>query len=163
MPQTKLHFDNFGGMKFSRKVSPVTTPKDAAGKYKVVGAVLGSQNQTRHFSDEIKAMKSPLDEMRFERKVAQTAVHLSQTRKMSSSKPFVLFFNPVRHAASFYEKLQEVAHTEVVTSESREEFFKDVTDKYKNIFAIYRTSASGAVCTYPATYTLLKRYCPALT
>ncbi|KAL3469807.1 D-isomer specific 2-hydroxyacid dehydrogenase [Aspergillus californicus] len=64
---------------------------------------------------------------------------------MSSSKPFVLFFNPVRHAGPFYKKLQEIAHTEVVTSKSREEFFKDVTNKYKNIFAIYRTSASGTV------------------
>ncbi|CAI7655622.1 unnamed protein product [Penicillium pancosmium] len=64
---------------------------------------------------------------------------------MTSSKPFVLFFNPVRHAGSFYAKLQNVAHTEVVTSKNRDEFFKDVRDKYKNIFAIYRTSASGAV------------------
>lgn len=64
---------------------------------------------------------------------------------MASSKPFVLFFNPVKHAQPFYEKLQEVAHTEVVTSKSREEFFKDVEGKYKDIFAIYRTSASGAV------------------
>lgn len=64
---------------------------------------------------------------------------------MSSPKPFVLFFHPVRHAVPFFEKLQELAHTEVVTSKSREEFFKDITDKYKNIFAIYRTSASGIV------------------
>lgn len=66
---------------------------------------------------------------------------------MSSSKPFILFFNPVKHAVSFYQKLQQVAHTEVVTSKSREEFFKDVGDKYRNIFAIYRTSASGVVST----------------
>lgn len=45
----------------------------------------------------------------------------------------------------FFQKLQEVAHTEVVTSKSRKEFFKDITDKYKNIFAVYRTSASGTV------------------
>ncbi|KAJ5765413.1 hypothetical protein N7520_004972 [Penicillium odoratum] len=64
---------------------------------------------------------------------------------MSPSKPFVLFFNPVKHARPFYEKLQEVARTEVVTSKTREEFFKDVKNKYKDIFAIYRTSASGAV------------------
>ncbi|PWY80856.1 hypothetical protein BO94DRAFT_602257 [Aspergillus sclerotioniger CBS 115572] len=64
---------------------------------------------------------------------------------MTSLKPFVLFFNPVRHAGSFYTKLQEVAHTEVVTSKTRDEFFRDLQDKYKNIFAIYRTSASGAV------------------
>lgn len=61
------------------------------------------------------------------------------------SKPFVLFFNPVRHAVPFYEKLQEVAHTEVVISQTREEFFEDLKRKYKDIFAIYRTSASGAV------------------
>jgi hypothetical protein len=64
---------------------------------------------------------------------------------MSSTKPFVLFFNPVKHAQPFYQKLQEVAHTEVATSKSRDEFFQDVTTKYKDIFAIYRTSASGAV------------------
>ncbi|KAE8327310.1 D-isomer specific 2-hydroxyacid dehydrogenase [Aspergillus sergii] len=64
---------------------------------------------------------------------------------MSSPKPFVLFFNPVRHAVPFYETLQEVAHTEVVTSKSRDEFFNDITGKYRDIFAIYRTSASGAV------------------
>ncbi|KAJ5088818.1 hypothetical protein N7456_012434 [Penicillium angulare] len=64
---------------------------------------------------------------------------------MTASKPFVLFFNPVKHAGSVYAKLQNIAHTEVVTSKSRDEFFKDVRDKYKNIFAIYRTSASGAV------------------
>ncbi|CAI7615652.1 unnamed protein product [Penicillium palitans] len=64
---------------------------------------------------------------------------------MSSPKPFVLFFNPVQHALPFFQKLQEVAHTEVITSKSREEFFKDITDKYKNIFAVYRTSASGTV------------------
>ncbi|CAK40774.1 hypothetical protein CBS63078_6790 [Aspergillus niger] len=64
---------------------------------------------------------------------------------MSSAKPRILFFNPVRHAVPFYEKLQEHAQTEVVTSKGREEFFKDVTGKYKDIFAIYRTSASGAV------------------
>ena len=64
---------------------------------------------------------------------------------MTASKPFVLFFNPVKHAGSFYAKLQEVAHTEVVTSNGRVEFFKDLQGKYKNIFAIYRTSASGTV------------------
>lgn len=57
----------------------------------------------------------------------------------------MLFFNPVRHATSFYKKFQEVARTEVVTSNSREEFFNDVREKYKEAFAIYRTSASGAV------------------
>ncbi|KAJ5404819.1 hypothetical protein N7465_006103 [Penicillium sp. CMV-2018d] len=64
---------------------------------------------------------------------------------MSSPKPFVLFFNTVQHAMPFFQKLQEIAHTEVITSKSRAEFFKDTTDKYKNIFAIYRTSASDTV------------------
>ena len=64
-----------------------------------------------------------------------------------SSKPFVLFFNPVRHAKSFYKDFQEVAHTEVVTSKNREEFFHDLKGKYNNLFAIYRTSASGSVST----------------
>lgn len=73
---------------------------------------------------------------------------------MASSKPLILFFNPVRHAVPFYQKLQQVSHTELVTSKNREEFFKDVTDKYKNIFAIYRTSASGAV----SISTLLKYF-----
>lgn len=71
---------------------------------------------------------------------------------MTASKPFVLFFNPVRHACSFYAKLQEVAHTEVVTSKGRADFFKDLQDKYKNIFAIYRTSASGTVSTTAKLY-----------
>jgi glyoxylate reductase len=63
----------------------------------------------------------------------------------SSTKPFVLFFNPVRHAKSFYTKFQDVAHTEVVTSKSREEFYKDIQGKYKDIFALYTTSTSTAV------------------
>jgi glyoxylate reductase len=62
-----------------------------------------------------------------------------------SSKPFVLFFNPVKHAKPVYETLQGVARTEVVSSTSRQEFFMDVEGKYKDIFAIYRTSSSGAV------------------
>ncbi|KAL2803183.1 D-isomer specific 2-hydroxyacid dehydrogenase [Aspergillus granulosus] len=64
---------------------------------------------------------------------------------MQPTKPFVLFFNPVKFARPFYEQLQKVAHTEVVTSQSRDEFFQDLQTKYKNIFAIYRTSSSGAV------------------
>ncbi|KAJ5516108.1 hypothetical protein N7527_007668 [Penicillium freii] len=44
---------------------------------------------------------------------------------MSSPKPFVLFFNPVQHVMPFFQKLQEVAHMEVITSKSREKFFKD--------------------------------------
>ena len=64
---------------------------------------------------------------------------------MASNKPLVLFFSPVRHATQAYEKLQEVAHTEVVTSRSRDEFFNDVATKYRDAFAIYRTSASGSV------------------
>lgn len=83
--------------------------------------------------------------MRLGQKAAWTLFPRSTIRTMSSAKPRILFFNPVRHAVQFYDKLQEHAHTEVVTSKSREEFFKDVTEKYKDIFAIYRTSASGAV------------------
>lgn len=64
---------------------------------------------------------------------------------MSAARPFILFFNRVRHATAFYETLQKVARTEVVTSKSRDEFFKDLGDKYKDISVIYRTSASGAV------------------
>jgi hypothetical protein len=64
---------------------------------------------------------------------------------MQAAKPFILFFNPVRHAKTVYKKLEEIARVEVVTSTSREQFFKDVQDKYKDIRVIYRTSASGAV------------------
>ncbi|KAL4914524.1 D-isomer specific 2-hydroxyacid dehydrogenase [Aspergillus aurantiobrunneus] len=64
---------------------------------------------------------------------------------MPSQRPLVLFFNPVNHARSAFEQLQRVAHAEVVTSKSREEFFHDVQEKYKGVFAIYRTSASGSV------------------
>lgn len=71
--------------------------------------------------------------------------HIRQISTMSSSKPFILFFNPVRHAKACYDSLQEVARTEVVTSKSRDEFFKDVEGKYKEVSVIYRTSASGAV------------------
>lgn len=74
-----------------------------------------------------------------------TVPHIRHIRAMSSSKPFILFFNPVRHAEAYYESLQEVARTEVVTSKSRDEFFKDLEGKYKDISVIYRTSASGAV------------------
>lgn len=73
--------------------------------------------------------------------------HICHIRTMSSSsKPFILFFNPVRHAEAYYESLQDIARTEVVTSKSRDEFFKDLETKYKDISVIYRTSASGAVC-----------------
>ncbi|KAI7764236.1 hypothetical protein LZL87_012645 [Fusarium oxysporum] len=51
----------------------------------------------------------------------------------------------LRHAKAAYKELQEVARVEVVTSTNRQEFFKDVHDKYKDIQVIYRTSASGAV------------------
>ncbi|KAL3484536.1 D-isomer specific 2-hydroxyacid dehydrogenase [Aspergillus germanicus] len=64
---------------------------------------------------------------------------------MQATKPLVLFFNPVKFARPFYEQLQKVALTEVVTSRSREEFFQDLQDKYKDVFAIYRTSSSGAI------------------
>ncbi|KAM0084922.1 hypothetical protein ACKRZS_002869 [Fusarium odoratissimum] len=66
-------------------------------------------------------------------------------RDMQTPKPFILFFSPVRHAKAAYEELQEVARVEVVTSTNRQEFFKDIQDKYKDIQVIYRTSASGAV------------------
>jgi hypothetical protein len=65
---------------------------------------------------------------------------------MSPAKPLVLFFSPVRHAISTYKQLQQVAYTEIVTSQNREQFFSDVATKYQNVFAIYRTSASGSVC-----------------
>jgi glyoxylate reductase len=55
---------------------------------------------------------------------------------MLSSKPLIVFFNPVRHAKPFYEELQQVARTEVITSKSREEFFQDLLDKYKDISVI---------------------------
>lgn len=71
--------------------------------------------------------------------------YIRQIATMSSPKPFILFFNPVRHAKPYYESLQEVARTEVVTSKSRDEFFEDLKGKYKDISVIYRTSASGAV------------------
>ncbi|KAE8417822.1 hypothetical protein BDV36DRAFT_309069 [Aspergillus pseudocaelatus] len=64
---------------------------------------------------------------------------------MPGPRPFILFFNPVRHAVPFYQQLQKVARTEVVTSKSREEFYSDLQRKYKDISIIYRTSASGAV------------------
>jgi len=64
---------------------------------------------------------------------------------MQTPKPFILFFSPVRHAKAVYQKLQEIARVEVVASTSRQEFFKDVQDKYKDIRVIYRTSASGVV------------------
>ncbi|KAG4259783.1 hypothetical protein FPRO03_12433 [Fusarium proliferatum] len=64
---------------------------------------------------------------------------------MQTSKPFVLFFSPVRHAKAAFEELHEVARVELVTSSNRQEFFKDVKDKYKDIQVIYRTSASGVV------------------
>lgn len=63
-----------------------------------------------------------------------------------SLKPLILFFTPVRHATEVYKALSNIARTEVVTSKSREEFFKDVKEKYRDAQAIYRTSASGAVC-----------------
>jgi hypothetical protein len=62
------------------------------------------------------------------------------------SKPRILFFNPVRHAIAKHRALSSVAVTEVVTSKSRAEFFADMKHKYSDIQAIYRTSASGAVC-----------------
>ncbi|KAL4951219.1 D-isomer specific 2-hydroxyacid dehydrogenase [Aspergillus filifer] len=64
---------------------------------------------------------------------------------MQAAKPLVLFFNPVKFARPFYEQLQQVARTEVVTSRGRAAFFQDLQDKYNDVFAIYRTSSSGAI------------------
>ncbi|KIV97770.1 hypothetical protein PV10_01478 [Exophiala mesophila] len=64
---------------------------------------------------------------------------------MALRKPRVLCFNPVRHALKELESLQKVANVEVVSSKSREEFFRDITSKYEDVDAIYRTSASGTV------------------
>lgn len=64
---------------------------------------------------------------------------------MAIRKPRILCFNPVRHALKELESLRKVASVEVVSSESREEFFQDAARKYKDVDAIYRTSASGAV------------------
>lgn len=65
--------------------------------------------------------------------------------KMVAQKPRILFFNPVRHALAAFEALSKVAQVEVVASRSRQEFFKDIEDRYHDIRAIYRTSASGTV------------------
>ncbi|KAJ4314587.1 hypothetical protein N0V84_008811 [Fusarium piperis] len=64
---------------------------------------------------------------------------------MTPLKPRILFFNPVRHALAAYKALSAVAAPEVVTSKSRAELFADLKDRYADIRAIYRTSASGAV------------------
>ncbi|KAH8906492.1 hypothetical protein BR93DRAFT_979561 [Coniochaeta sp. PMI_546] len=64
---------------------------------------------------------------------------------MVAQKPRILFFNPVRHALAAFEALSKVAQVEVVASRSRQEFFKDIEDRYHDIRAIYRTSASGTV------------------
>lgn len=88
----------------------------------------------------------------------QKATRVRNYVTMTPTKPLVLFFSPVRHALSTYEQLQQVAQTEVVTSQSREEFFHDLTTKYKNVFAIYRTSASGSVrvlCLFACQLTVL--------
>ncbi|KAF5662016.1 hydroxyacid dehydrogenase [Fusarium circinatum] len=49
-------------------------------------------------------------------------------RIMQTSKPFILFFSPVRHAMAALEELRKVAEVELVTSTNRQEFFKDVQD-----------------------------------
>ncbi|RSL51854.1 hypothetical protein CEP54_011203 [Fusarium duplospermum] len=64
---------------------------------------------------------------------------------MTALKPRILFFNPVRHALAAYNTLSAVAAPEVVTSKSRAELFADLKGQYRDIRAIYRTSASGAV------------------
>ena len=61
------------------------------------------------------------------------------------SKPLILFFSLVRHALTAYKALGAYARTELVTSTSRQDFFKDIRGKYKDAVAIYRTSASGVV------------------
>ena len=67
---------------------------------------------------------------------------------MLAPKPQILFFNPVRHAVAAFDALRQVVQADVVTSKSRREFFDDITAKYNNAQAIYRTSASGAVSSY---------------
>ncbi|OIW32821.1 hypothetical protein CONLIGDRAFT_694989 [Coniochaeta ligniaria NRRL 30616] len=64
---------------------------------------------------------------------------------MITPKPRILFFNPVRHAIAAFEALSKVAQVEIVTSKSRQDFFRDIEGKYYDIRAIYRTSASGVV------------------
>ena len=71
---------------------------------------------------------------------------LSRITSLAMSKPRILFFNPVRQAIAAYRALSSVAITDVVTSKSRKEFFADIKQKYSDVQAIYRTSASGAVC-----------------
>ncbi|RDW62518.1 putative glyoxylate reductase [Coleophoma crateriformis] len=64
---------------------------------------------------------------------------------MAVKKPRILFVNPVRHAHAKLQELAAVTQTEVISSTSRAEFFKDVEDKYKDIIAIYSTSSSYAL------------------
>lgn len=71
---------------------------------------------------------------------------------MAAAKHLILFFNPVKHALGYYEQLQHVARTELVTSTSRDIFFKDLASKYKDVSVIYRTSASGVVCEHQHLY-----------
>lgn len=82
---------------------------------------------------------------------------------MIPAKPRILFFNPVRHAVAAYEALKAVADPEVVTSKSRQQFFADLNNKYHNIRAIYRTSASGAVCCLTWLFRPLMYCYPSLT
>ena len=56
------------------------------------------------------------------------------------SKPLILFFSPARHALTTYKALGAYARTELVTSTSRQDFFKDIEGKYRKAVAIYRTS-----------------------
>lgn len=64
---------------------------------------------------------------------------------MQPRKPRILCFNAVCHALKELESLRKIANVETVSSKSRQEFFSDLHDKYKDIDAIYRTSASGSV------------------
>ncbi|KAF4552892.1 2-hydroxyacid dehydrogenase-like protein 1 [Elsinoe fawcettii] len=61
------------------------------------------------------------------------------------SRPRILFFNNVRRAVEEFRSLSKITSTEIITSKSRQEFFKDIKSKYSNIDAIYRTSAGGGV------------------
>lgn len=64
---------------------------------------------------------------------------------MQRLRPRILCFNAVQHALQDLESLREIADVEVISSKSRQELFCDFNDKYKDIDAIYRTSASGLV------------------
>lgn len=64
---------------------------------------------------------------------------------MQLRKSRILCFNSIVHALRELESLCDIADVEVVSSKSRQEFFRDLHYKYRDIDAIYRTSQSGAV------------------